>query len=113
MLRWSQKLHICGQPACGINIERLVCFIAHQLYSLFGGGLLGFLFGLPASAAYDLSVEQHVREKRLVVRRLLVFGDVVGDVLLGVLLDYLLEYRLLVAELYLARLQRFDTRHER
>ncbi len=54
--RWLQKEQVLGHPLCGINIERLVCFIAHQLYRFLGGVLFGFFFTSAYSGAYDLSV---------------------------------------------------------
>lgn len=79
-------------------MEILLCFIAHELKRFLGRKLLGFLFALACSLAYDLIVETYLNYEALVVIGTFLTDENVLYLFLGILLDYLLQNCLEVVE---------------
>lgn len=68
IVRWSQKLHWCGQPRWGMkNASVLCCAIAHQGQCFLGSQLFRSLFAVSHALADDIGIQADNHFERLVM----------------------------------------------
>ena len=70
IVRWSQKLHWCGQPRWGMKNASVLCFvIAHQGQCFLGSQLFRSLFAMSHASADHIGIQADSHFECLVMIR--------------------------------------------